>query len=153
MQETKSVRARCQPGAGQRIKRIPQERGEPSRTDTRSSAVQFYTFIRNELQRPPFPRCSGLTVVPFDSCPKIETGGGRWMLTEARGHRQTRRYATWTRRGDTSPSDIGDGESTSTVKTDRGKTRGCTSLCATNDASRWMERARWNLNQPVNNLS
>ena len=129
MQETKSVRARCQPGAGQRIKRIPQKRGEPSRTDTRSSAVQFYTFIRNELQRPPFPRCSGLTVVPFDSCPKIETGGDRWMLTEARGPSPIRRYATWTRRGDTSPSD---GESTSTVKTDRRKTgaRRCGPCCA-----------------------
>lgn len=70
-QETRSVRARCQPGPHQRIERS-QKREERHRPDTRSRkiTVPFYTFIRNELlQRPTFPRCSGLTV-SFDSVPE-----------------------------------------------------------------------------------
>lgn len=75
-QETRSVRARCQPGPRrQRIERS-QKREERHRPDTRRRkiTVPFYTFIRNELlQRPTFPRCSGLTV-SFDSVPENSNG-------------------------------------------------------------------------------
>lgn len=75
-QETRSVRARCQPGPRPRIGRS-QKREERHRPDTprRKITVPFYTFIRNELlQRPTFPRCSGLTV-SFDSVPENSNAG------------------------------------------------------------------------------